>query len=315
MADGCNLYFTEKDLVDVEKSIENQKVIDERKFAGNALACLLKKDPDKFIDVLWNHKDPKHVIVQNLLVKSLSHNQLIEQDEWKLSKALNTVLNIQKDPQGLFVKPPAYRGAGSSSMQHGAELLTTAAIVQQSVYSTSGKKLYIDKITDTIGFGQKLPAKYTLSKRIEADTVIARDTNIFGGYDLIGIDTKYSKSSSTYGIKDREHFDRQMEGVRHNFRDGNLQEFFFVSNVKFSSDFKKGIQDYNIKIFNDMMRNDSSLRKEAGKHLHPQEAKNYIPQEYGKIDFYKDRMAFEHTIKNCPSVPQIELCENVNFKT
>ncbi len=314
MADGCNLYFTAEDLKDVERSIEAKKVVDEKKFAGTAMNCLLKKNPDKLIEVLLNTKDPKHDIIQNLLVKALSNGQLAREDEWNLSIALKTVLNFQNDPQGLFEKPPASRGPRSSAMQHGAELLTTAAIVQKSYYSTTGKKLFIDKVFDTIGFGQKLPAKYTLSKTIEADTVIARDTNIFGGYDLIGIDTKYSKTSSTYGIKDREHFERQIEGVRFNFKDGNLQEFYFVSNVKFSPEFKKGVQDCNIKIFNDMMKNDVSLRKEAGKDLHPEEAKNYIPEEYSRIDFYKDRIAFEQVIKNCPHVPQIQICEDVTFK-
>ena len=315
MADGCNLYFTENDLKDVEKSIENRKVIDEKRFAANALDSLLKRDAGILSDILNNQEDPKHKQIQNLLEKSLSNGQLIKEDEWKLSKALSTILDIKKDPQGLFSKAPPYRGTRSTAMQHGAELLTTAAIVQECVYSTTGKKLYIDKIYDTIGFGQKLPAKYTLAKTIEADTVIARDRNIFGGYDLIGIDTKYSKTSTTYGIKDRDDFERQLQGVRYNFKDGNLQEFYFVSNVKFSQIFKEVVQEYNIKIFNDRMKSDISLRKEAGKQLNPGEAINYIPEGYSKMDFNKDRTAFERTIQNCPHVPQIQICENVSFKT
>ena len=310
MADGCNLYFTERDLLNVEKSIDNRKVIDETKFAGNALNALLKNDPDKFINVLWDLKDPKHSIVQNLLTKSLSHGQLIKDDEWNLSKALNTVLDIQKDPQGLFEKPPKYRGPRSSSMQHGAELLTTAAIIQQSVYSTSGKKLYIDKTWDTIGFGQKLPAKYTLSNTIEADTVIARETNIFGGYDLIGIDTKYSRTSLTYGIIS----ERQLEGIRNNFRTNNLQEFFFVSNVQFSNGFKERVHDYNIKIFQDRLEFDNDLRIEFGNHLNSEERKTYIPDNFEHFDFYKNPTALVETAKEY-GVPQIELCEEVVFKT
>lgn len=318
MADGCNLYFTEKDIDQVEKSLEKGHQIDGIKAASNILNGSIQNNADDFKSILANKDDPRNKIVQELLEKSLSNGKLTKNDEWKLSKALYTVLNFQKNIQGLFENPPKHRGPGADSMKHGGELLTTAAIIQQGkVYSISGKVLYIDKVADTIGFGQKFPAKHTLStyKRgtIEADTLIARDKGLLGGHDLIAIDTKYSKSSTTYGIKSSREFHRQLEGIRNNFADGNLQEFYFVSNVKFSSGFKSGVNEYNIKIFKDRLETDSEMRNNFDNYLTSEEKASFIPQKFDNFDFEKNTAALIRAAKDY-NVPQIELCENVTYQ-
>lgn len=331
MAEGCNLYFTEKDLADVELSLQRGNKIDEVKTAGNILNGRIINSVDDFKSILNNPNDPRHKIVQQLLVKSLSNGKLTETDEWKLSKALNTVLNIQDNPQGLFDNPPKHKAPGADSMKHGGELLTTAAIIQKSnndsllrpiggIPTSLGNKLYIDKRTDIIGFGQKLPSKYALPSRkkgtIEADTLISRVTNrdpIFGDeYKLIGIDTKYSKSSSSYGVFPG--LERQLKGIQHAFRDESIQEFYFVSNVQFTGKFKERILDYNVKIFKDRMAYDADLRKEYGKHLNSEERKTYIPEKYKNFDFYKDTNALKETAISF-GVPQIGLCEEINYRT
>lgn len=318
MADGCNLYFTEKDLTDVEKSIDNKKVIDEGKFAANALDCLVKNDHADFLKVLENKSDPRNRIVQELLEKSLSNGKLTQDDEWNLSKALNTVLHFQKNIQGLFENPPKHRGPGADSMKHGGELLTTAALIQKGkIQTVNGNILYINKNDDTIAFGQKFPAKHTMStlKRgtIEADSLIARDRGLLGGHDLIAIDTKYSKSSTTYGVKSSKDFHRQLEGIRNNFSDGNLQEFYFVSNVKFTSGFKCRVNEYNIKIFKDRLEIDSEMRSIFNKYLTVEEKETYIPQKFESFDFEKNPIALIQAAKDY-KIPQIELCEEVNYQ-
>jgi len=318
MADGCNLYFTEKDLDQVEKSLQRGNQIDEVKTTSNILNGRIINSVDDFKSILANHNDPRHKIVQQLLEKSLSHGQLTRDDESKLSKALKTVLDVQKNPQGLFENPPKHRGPGADSMKHGGELLTIAAIIQKGkVYSLSGKPLYIDKTTDIIGFGQKLPAKYALPSRkkgtIEADTLIVRNKGgILGGLDVIGIDTKYSKISSTYGVFPG--LERQLKGIQNCFRDGSLQEFFFVSNVQFTGDFKNRVHDYNVKIFKDRMESDRDLRNNFGKYLSSIEKETYIPQKFENFDFYKNPTALEQAAKDYP-ISQIELCEKVTYKT
>ena len=247
----------------------------------------------------------------------MSQGKLTRDDEWKLPKALKTVLDFQKNPQGLFENPPKHRGPGADSMKHGGELLTTAAILQKGkVYSSAGNELYIDKTTDIIGFGQKLPAKYALPSRkkgtIEADTLIVRDKGILGGFDVIGIDTKYSKTSFTYGVFPG--LERQLKGIQSSFRDGSIQEFFFVSNVKFTGDFKSRVHDYNINIFKDRLESDIDLRNSFGKYLSSTEKEIYIPQKFERFDFHKNPTALVQAAKDY-QVSQIELCEEVNYKT
>lgn len=316
MADGCNLYFTEKDIDQVEKSLDKGREIDEIKTANNILNGRIINNVDDFKNILANKDDPRNKIVQELLEKSLSNGKLTQNDEGKLSKALNTVLHFQKNIQGLFENPPKHRGPGADSMKHGGELLTTAGLIQKGkIQTVNGNTLYINK-TDTIAFGQKFPAKHTLSthKRgtIEADTLIARDRGLLEGHDLIAIDTKYSKSSTTYGVKSTKDFYRQLEGIRNNFSDGNLQEFYFISNVKFSSGFKSGVNEYNIKIFKDRLEKDSEMRTEFNKYLAANEKEFYIPQKFESFDFEKNPTALIQAAKDY-NVPQIELCEDLNY--
>lgn len=318
MADGCNLYFTKKDLEQVEKSLQTGNKPNEVKTARNILNGKVINNVDDFKAILSNPNDTRHKIVQQLLEKSLSHGQLTRDDEFKLSKALKAVLNIQKNLQGLFENPPKHRGPGADSMKHGGELLTTAAIIQKGgIYTSLGNKLYIDKTTDIIGFGQKLPAKYALPARkkgtIEADTLIVRDKGgLLGSFDVIGIDTKYSKTSSTYGYYDG--LDRQLKGIQNSFRDGSIQEFYFVSNVQFSERFKERVQDYNIKILKDRLSSDREMRNNFGRYLSEDEKDTYIPQEYEKFDFYKKPEELKKATKEY-HVPQIGLCEQVTFES
>lgn len=318
MADGCNLYFTEKDIDQVEKSLEKGREIDGTKIASNILNGRIINNVDDFKNILANKDDPRNKIVQELLEKSLSNGKLTQDDERKLSKALNTVLHFQKNIQGLFENPPKHRGPGADSMKHGGELLTTAALIQKrEIKTVNGNTLYISKTDDTIAFGQKFPANHTMSTRkrgtIEADTLIARDRGLLGGHDLIAIDTKYSKSSTTYGVKSSKDFYRQLEGIRNNFSDGNLQEFYFVSNVKFSSGFKSGVNEFNIKIFKDRLEEDNEMRSNFNKYLTTQEKEFYIPQKFESFDFSKNPTALIQAAKDY-NVPQIELCEEINYQ-
>ncbi len=192
-------------------------------------------------------------------------------------------------------------------------MLTAAALVKNKcLISSDGKKLNLYN-TDRIDFGDKSPLNYTFSsaKRntVEGDVIITRSNG-----DKVGIDSKYTKETS-FRPRDWEEFERELKGVQNNFRSGNLQGFYFASNVPFSESFKNMVNSYNIKIFEDRMKSDTSLGNEAAKNLNANEEKHYIPHEIGRIDFIKNPEAFRETIRNSPGVPQIGLCEKVNFTT
>lgn len=281
----------------------------------NILNCTLKNNVGNLKVILANSNDPRHNIFQELLEKSLSNGHLTRDDELKLAPALKTVLDIQKNPQGLFENPPKHRGPGADSMKHGGELLTTAAIIQKGGVTTSlGNKLKIYQ-TDNIGFGQKFPSKYAVST-IKKDTIEADTLLIKRSGKAIGIDTKYSKTSNTYSVK--EDLDRQLRGIKSCFRDGSLHEFYFVSNVKFSTGskdnpgFKGKVEECNIEIFKERLQKDNALKNAFGEYLTNEERKGYIPEKFEKFNFEENIQAVRGASKTY-RVPQIGLCEDINY--
>ena len=192
--------------------------------ARQALEMAVKSRVPELKAILGNPEDPRYKTVQGLLEKTLSNGKLTDVDESRLASALKTVLDSNDTPNGLFAKLPEYRGPGSSAMQHGGELIITAAIIQKGGVPTSlGNTLKIER-GEPLAFGHKLAAKYALPSRtvntVEADTLISRN----GGY--VGIDAKYSRSSGAYSRT--EGLERQLSGIRNCYRSGELREFYFV---------------------------------------------------------------------------------------
>lgn len=109
MADGCSLYFTEKDIAQVEKSLQVGNKLDEVKTASNILNGRIINSVVDFKAILTNSKDPRNKIVEQLIQKALSNGKLSYSDEQKLMDALLTVLNVQENPQGLFQNPPKHQ--------------------------------------------------------------------------------------------------------------------------------------------------------------------------------------------------------------
>ncbi|MDP2629778.1 MAG: hypothetical protein Q8P45_03745 [Candidatus Harrisonbacteria bacterium] len=283
--------------------------------ARNILDYAVRNKSSDLKAILANWNDPRHKTIQELLENSLSHGQLTRSDELKLVPALKTVLDLQNNPQGLFKNPPIYRGPGANAMQHGGELLTAAAIIQKGGIRTSlGNKLNIYQ-TDTIGFGQKFASNYALSTRkantIEADTLISRRGSLLGTDKYIGIDTKYSKTSSTYSAV--HELDRQLNGIKNCYNSGELHEFYFVSNVKFSAPFKEMVEEHNIEVFKDRLRMDTGLKSNFGKYLTDEERNGYIPEEFEKFNFKEDMKALREA-SQIYGVPQTGMCEDLNYR-
>lgn len=311
MADGCNLYCTKKDLEQIEKSLKVGNQPEEVKIAMNILNSTLKNNVVGLKGILANPHDLKYKVVQELLVNSLGKNKVTKTEENLLPSALHTVLKDHPNPQGLFDAPPKYRGPGTDPMSHPYELLYTAALIQKEVSTSLGKNLKIYS-TDRIDFGQKAASNYALSTRkkgtIESDTLIHR------GYDApIGIDGKYSKDSS-YGLKPDTV--RQLKGISKAFGDGQLKEFYFVSNVKFEQGFKDKVEEYNFKILENKANDNKPLYNELEKLI--KDEKNKLPnRDVPKINLIKNNEELNKELKTLAreyEIPQIGLCESVNFE-
>ena len=291
MADGCNLYFTEKDLADVEKSIDNKKVIDEGKFAANALDCLVKNNHSDFLKVLENKSDPRHESICKLALESFGKGKVDVLEEAKIPIALKTVLKFTPHTTGLFSSPNKAHGPGASRVLHPYEVLTAAAIVQQkTIYSKNGKALHLYS-DDKIFLGHKSAANHAQSKRygtIESDVLIQRADKSVAP---TGIDAKYARNGVYDFISER-----QLTGIRNSINDGQLKEFFFATNGQFGGKFQDRVSDYNVMLTKDWVKDNKEY------HSIKDTSKEYIEKNY-------------HQLVKDYHIPQINMCENVSFKT
>lgn len=293
MADGCNLYFTEKDLHNVESSIDRGKVLDESKFAANALDCLTQNDPKECIKILGDKTDPRHDAVSNLAIESFGKGKIDITEEVKIPSALREILKFTPNTTGLFKNPSREHGPGASRVRHPYEVVTAAAIVQQKIiYSKSGKalKLYSD---DRIDFGAKSASNYGMRNRggtIESDVLISRADKSVAP---TGIDAKYTSKAVYHLYNDTE---RQLKGIRNSINDGQLKDFFFVTNAQFSGKFLDRVSDYNKSLTKDWVDRNKEY------HSFKDTSKEYIEKNY-------------HQLVKDYNIPQINVCEGVSFET
>lgn len=336
MADGCNLYFTEKDLIQVKESLHkgvswNYK--EETRVASNILRGRLLNNVEDFKEILVSVFDSRKVIVQKLLEKSLSQGQLNLKDEAKLSQALLTLLEREQKVAPIFQKQKTKselfenlisekynKDKETASIKRGGALLTVASIIQSKEVSTSlGTTLSIQD-NDIIGFGQKLPERYTPFKKnsspLEADTLISRVTwdepPIPPSYEMIGLDTKYLKKENnekTYNYT--KGLDIQLAGINESFKYPHFKEFYFVSNSSFGKDFKAKIEEFNFEKLKEKISIDDKFKKDFGEFVIS--GKGLL--ELDKIDtaIFKaeNKEKYSALIKEY-NIPQIGLCENVN---
>jgi hypothetical protein len=304
MAEGCNLHLTLPDIEQLKDAINIGQKTDTSKIARDLLNTTLTNNRQEFMNVLRNKNHPCHKLTQNLLVNSLGKDKVTKQEENKLPGALLTVLKDHPDPHGLFSKPQKYRGPGAEEMRQPYELLSTAALIQKEVTTSLGNKLKIYS-SDRLDFGQKFAAHHTLSTRkkgtIEADTLVGR------GSKLIGIDAKYSKSFVYTNIE--EH---QFEGIQNSFIDGQLQEFYFITNGVFNQKFKDTVNEYNLKIFKDWANENRRIYRDNN-YFSKEEKDKLPPENVLDIDFEKNGGVVNELVKKY-EIPQIGMCEHVNYE-
>lgn len=313
-----------------------------RESASRILENQLKTNTDELKKML-SPKDGRNKLVNELLIDSLGRGKVSENNEGKLTAALKTLLDKQSYVNGLFDKPHKYIGPGGEKMNQPYELLSTSAIIQKGekgIRTSLGTDLRISG-ADTVGFGHKFPSHYALgtkkSNTIEADTVIQKPT--LTSHRMVGIDAKYSKSRK-YGHVTQ----RQLDGIQNNFNDGNLDEFHFVTNGKFQNSFKVAVEMKNAEILVNRMAKDARVKNEIGHIWTAAEKKAHVPED---TDIKQSKVSSDKIQKNKVSrtrgetrkanetilsmlsenkaemnriarqcgVPQIGICEDVNYET
>ena len=284
MAEGCNLYSTRSDI----KQLKDARNVGQKpgigKIARDILNTTLTNDRQELMKVLRDKNHPHHKLTQNLLVNSLGKDKVTKQEENRLTGAFLTVL---KDHHK-FAKAPKYRGHGAKEMKHPYELLSTAALIQREFPTSLGNKLKIYS-SDRLDFGQKFGA----------DILVGR------GSKVIGIDGKYTNGDS-YGVIT----ERQLKSIRSGFNDGQIQEFYFVTNKQFTSGFKGWVEFYNFQIIKEKSYKNQSLEKEF-KSLEIELSGNR-----GDIqnEILKKNDSNLKKLSRKYHIPQIGMCEHVNYE-
>ncbi len=253
--------------------------------------------------------------------------KMTEKEFAALPEAFRIVLKDHPDAMGLFKKAPSERAPGMSPVNQHYEVLSAAALKMKEVKTTSNKSLAIYN-TDRVDFGIKMAKGHAQPKQhgtIEADILIHRPADPFGLTEkIIGVDAKYAKGiNKKYEIISQNHlkdFRRQLDGVRNNLNNGNLQEYHFVTNKEFGSTFKQEVEKTNLQMVKDYIdRHNQQFRSgDAARDLNyltPEEKSampggRVDPNKLGGLSEYSDAV---RNFADRYDINQIEISEHVQY--
>jgi hypothetical protein len=310
MSEGCNLPTSKEDYNQIQSSLERGLTTDQGKVASSLLRNVQKDNPTELMSSLKDPKNVNYQIVNKALVKSFGEKKVFQEEEAKLNRALYSILKDHPDPQGLFEKPPKHRGPGSTSVDHPYEVLCAAALVQKEFKSSNGHTLKIYN-TDRLDLGQKSASNQVLStvkkNTIESDILIQRSRGPFNGFDIIGIDAKYTKDSTYNKLSDR-----QLDGVKSSLLNGELSEFHFVTNAHFTEKFKERIDTANREIIIEAMYRNKDIYAGISEITNTERQSIDAIALAAKLDFKNDREQINSLLND--RVGQIGYSEKVNFE-
>lgn len=313
---GCTLNYTAKDNLHAMKSINRNSIPIgpmNKESRDRARNTLRKTSSKRLIKILSDRKNPEYQAVSKMLISAINSNMNYKEKE-KLPEAFSVVLDKQPDAMGLFEKAPAHRGPGSSAVQHHYEIFSAAALISGSNKSVRGKTLSINP-GDRLDFGIKLSKGYAQPRRygtIEADLSVGKSSLM--DHRTVAIDCKFSETGN-FGVKDD--LQRELDGVRTGFRDGKIDEFYFVTNGVFGDTFKEVVNRENLEIARDYATRHNRLYQDE-KHgidrgnLTEKEARSIPPGKVPESLFREDNETVKEFVNNY-NVPQIDMCQHVKY--
>jgi len=313
---GCTLNHTLKDHKQAMQSLNRNPIPVgpmNKESRARARDTLRKASSKTLSKILSDKQHPAYKSVSNLLASAINSKMNYKEKE-KLPEAFSVVLVKQPNAMGLLEKAPAHRGPGSSAVQHHYEIFSAAALICGSHKSVKGKTLSINPV-DRLDFGIKLPKDYAQPKRygtIEADLLVGKSS--FMDNRTVAIDCKFSETGN-FGAKDG--LERELDGIRTGFRDGKIDEFYFVTNGTFGNTFKEMVNKENLEIARDYATRHNRLYHDE-KHgidkgnLTEEERKNIPPGKIPESLFRKDDVKVKEFV-NTYKVPQVDMCQYVKY--
>lgn len=161
-----------------------------------------------------------------------------------ISNSLFYILRITPDAIGI-VGDADYSGASATSLLktlrhsiHGkafcAELIIAGLLVTKGSTAISGNFIRVSP-DDRMDFGIKMNPGLPNRRTVEADIMIH-----FHSGKRIGVDTKYSSNNNNYNGRISE---QVLTGIANAIHTGEINEFHFISNAKFTNKHKKTLSD------------------------------------------------------------------------
>jgi hypothetical protein len=242
-------------------------------------------------------------------------SKMTEKEFAALPGAFHAVLKDHPTALGLFQKAPRHRAPGMSALNQHYEVLSTAALKLGEAKTASSKALRI-YATDRVDFGIKFARQFAQPRQygtIEADILVHRKRHAldFTGID-IAIDAKYTTKTHYTNVPWE-----QLKGIRNGFNDGKFDEFYFVTNKKFSDEFRKAVKATNEDLVRDYVMTHNEALHEL-QYLHPKEREARGPIPEGKLDIDElmklaDKPGAWHEFVEKFHIDQIEICEHVKY--
>jgi len=310
---GCTRTHTPEDHVQPKKIAHQDKLPEKiSKERRKKIREAMNKAPAELLgNILADENHRAHQSVVSLAAKAfLCDMETMHQE--KVPQALSIVLNKYPAAMGIFKAVPKHRAPGADPLTHHYEITSTAALMQKSYPTISGKKVSI-ATTDRIDFGVKMAKGYAQPIKhgtIEADVFVWKDDDI--NAKTLGIDQKFSKSRQR-GVPSEEDFKRQLAGIRTGFRDGKIDAFCFVTNGFFDKKFKDMVNETNLHIAKEYARKfNQNLKHINPEHLTPEERAN-TPDKNISTNQLDQKENLKDFLKQY-DIPQIDMCQHVNFK-
>jgi len=267
MADGCNLYLSRKDLEQIKSSIDQGDM----EQACSTVDMLMNDEfsqrmVERVSYPLRDPTHPAHEVFSKYVLRNVVGNESIPSEyKEKLPAAIAKIATITPDALGL-VKPARLRGLRAGAIDDSGklghrtkgdafayELLGTGTLISiGSIASDTGQGLKIDGATDRVDLGIKLQASFAGTETVlpgqprrgtvEADLFISRSAHFLSDTKYIGVDFKHSRSGGTYS---GEIETEQLKGIKVAIKTGQIDEFHFVTNGRFSQSVKDHVAELN----------------------------------------------------------------------
>lgn len=313
---GCTLNYTRKDHMQAMQSLSRKTIPINpmsKESRGKARNTLRKTSSKTLSKILSDRNNPAYQAASKMLVSAMN-SRMTDREKEKLPEAFSVVLDKQPNAMGLLEKTPAHRGPGSSAVQHHYEIFSAAALIKNKYTTVSGKVLSVSA-GNRVDFGIKFASGYAQPRRygtIEADLLVNKSS--FMNEKKVAIDCKFSETGK-FGAKGD--LQRELNGIRTGFRDGKIDEFYFVTNGTFGDTFKEMVNRENREIARDYAARHNRLYEDEKRgidrdYLTEKEVKAIPPGKVPASLFREDKERVKEFV-NAYNVPQIDMCQNVKY--